>query len=320
MNFIRDLNHDEMRSGFLVTSQRKKLWNVMLGCYNEFRRVCEKYNIRFFASHGTLLGAVRHRGFIPWDDDMDFVMFRPDYEKFKEVARNEIHYPYKFDVWYENEHIKSFEDESPMLVGVNALIISNETTTVVFNRDIPPQGIGIDIFPLDSRPISWDLNQKFNDDDIDRRCVNWLILRDLFYGCLNRKMVLDVLQHPNMQHMVRKDQLTQFLNLPLKIRGEILERHALSFYYEESEYVSNALFSFDGSQIHHGRFKRKSFRDIIYLPFENTSMPCPIGFDEYLSELYGDWHELKITHSHAKMFSADISYKDFLKMRDDRLN
>ena len=319
MDFIRDIDHDEMRSGFLVTSQRKKLWNVMLGCYNEFRRVCEKYNIKYFADSGTLIGAVRHRGFIPWDDDMDFSMFRPDYERFKEVARKEIHYPYKFDVWYENEHIKNFEDETPKKVGVTAMVISDETTLAVLNRDVPPQGISIDIFPLDPRPLSFDMKERSADDDIDHRCANWLILRDLFYGCLDRKMMLEICAK-NLPHMVRNDQLMQFLNLPLKIRGEILERHALSFYYEDSEYISLALFSFDADGIHHGRFHRKHFRDVVYLPFENTNVPAPIGFDEYLSEMYGDWHELKITHSHAKMFSADISYKDFLRKRDENLN
>ncbi len=153
MDFVKDIDHDEIRSGFLVKSDRKKLWNVELGCYNELRRVCEKYDIRFFASYGTLLGAIRHRGFIPWDDDMDFSMFRPDYERFKEAARKEIHYPYYLDIWYENEDIEEYATTTT----AGALIrIHDERTTAIYpsmkKSEKHHQGILIDIFPMDSAP------------------------------------------------------------------------------------------------------------------------------------------------------------------------
>ena len=66
--FIENIEHDEMRDGFLVTSNRKKLWNVQIGLINEVARICKKHDIRWFAIGGTLLGAARHKGFIPWDD------------------------------------------------------------------------------------------------------------------------------------------------------------------------------------------------------------------------------------------------------------
>ena len=67
-----------------------KLWDYELSIYNEFARVCDKYGFRYFASYGTVIGAMRHRGFIPWDDDMDVGMPREDYEKFLEVAPKEL--------------------------------------------------------------------------------------------------------------------------------------------------------------------------------------------------------------------------------------
>ena len=85
-NFIKNLDTDEIRNGFLVPSQKKKLWNVQIKLINEFARICKKYNLRWFAYSGTLLGAARHKGFIPWDDDVDLIMLRPDYNKFLEVA------------------------------------------------------------------------------------------------------------------------------------------------------------------------------------------------------------------------------------------
>ena len=98
--FIENIDRDEMRSGFLVTSHRKKLWNVQIGIVNEFARICKKHNLRWFAHGGTLLGSVRHKGFVPWDDDMDVALFRPDYEKFRQIVVDEIRAPYFFDPWY----------------------------------------------------------------------------------------------------------------------------------------------------------------------------------------------------------------------------
>ena len=172
-NFIKNLETDEIRSGFLVTSHRKKLWNVQIGLINEFARVCKKYNLRWFAYGGTLLGAVRHNGFIPWDDDVDLVMLRPDYNKFLEIAPIEIDYPYFFDNWYdytiESENIPD-EKNAPKFQYITVeqqnrtpkrwftqfpsfRLRDSRTTFIEFpDRKTIHQGIFIDVFPLDSRP------------------------------------------------------------------------------------------------------------------------------------------------------------------------
>ena len=98
--FIENIDRDEMRSGFLVTTERKKLWNAQIGILLEFARICKKHNLQWFAGGGTLLGAARHGGFIPWDDDIDVVMLRPEYEKFQQVALQEVKDPYFLDIWY----------------------------------------------------------------------------------------------------------------------------------------------------------------------------------------------------------------------------
>ena len=76
---------DEVRDGFYIPTAVKQAWNAGLDILEEIDRICRKHGIEYFAAWGTLIAAIRHGGFIPWDDDMDICMKRQDYEKFKKI-------------------------------------------------------------------------------------------------------------------------------------------------------------------------------------------------------------------------------------------
>ena len=78
----------------------RKLQLTQVEMLKEIRRVCEKLNIQYFLIDGTLLGAVRHKGFIPWDDDLDIAMTRPEYDKFVKFAPNELSTEYFLQNWH----------------------------------------------------------------------------------------------------------------------------------------------------------------------------------------------------------------------------
>ena len=85
MEFSHEYFDDEIREDFYVSGLMKRLWAANLEVISDVAKVCDNFNFRWFADYGTLLGAVRHGGCIPWDDDLDFFMTRIDYVKLPEL-------------------------------------------------------------------------------------------------------------------------------------------------------------------------------------------------------------------------------------------
>ena len=125
------------------------LWVEILKIYEVYKAICIKHNLRFYTAYGTTLGAVRHHGFIPWDDDFDVCMPREDYEKFCEIAPMEL--PQGLD-WV------SLETREDYFYMFGKIALSDkasierlaQTMNVCF-----PGGIFIDVFPVDGLPTSW---------------------------------------------------------------------------------------------------------------------------------------------------------------------
>lgn len=100
----------EIRNGFYIESKMKRAWAAQIEVLEEIRRICQNHNIPFFADWGTLLGAVRHHGFIPWDDDLDIGMLRDDYNKFLQIAPAELSSFFKLKSLYndpEHDNVKA---------------------------------------------------------------------------------------------------------------------------------------------------------------------------------------------------------------------
>lgn len=135
----------EVRNDYTVTAEMKRVWAVQLDLLQELLRVCQAHGLRVFADSGTLIGAVRHQGFIPWDDDIDMTMLREDYDKLMALA-SEFREPYFLqtittDEDYGNRHAQL------RMSGTKAIPRGGR-------RRRCHQGIFIDIFVLDAMPRS----------------------------------------------------------------------------------------------------------------------------------------------------------------------
>ena len=318
--FIEEIDRDEMRSGFLVTSHRKKLWNVQIGLINEFARICKKHKLRWFAIGGTLMGAARHRGFIPWDDDVDLAMLRPDYEKFKSIAAQEIKAPYFFDPWnnyrLESEVDKAIPaEENFQLVTLeqekNAkgwwpfwpmIKLRDSRTTMIqwAERRHVNQSIWIDIFPYDAALPFFD----------NESTINFKVTRELFIALAFPEQIRDAMQNGK-----------KFL-LPYKTLGGFMENLT---YFQKTLKIESLLSQIFPATRRLTEFRdfsikrnlavydKEDFADVTYLPFEKIELPAPIGWENILTARYGDWRKMIFTHSHVLDYTTDFSYQEYFK-------
>lgn len=138
---------------YRVSSKLKKIWSIELKLLEKFMEVCNRNNLKFFIAHGTLLGAVRHGGFIPWDDDIDVNMPREDYEHLKKIATKEFQFPFFF---------QTFETDKFNFVGHAKL--RDELSTGFDLQNIggasDHNGLFIDIFPMDGVVEDLQLRRK----------------------------------------------------------------------------------------------------------------------------------------------------------------
>ena len=140
----KDFLREELLCDFLVTEERKKLWMISLDMLLEFDRVCKKHDIKYYLMGGTLLGAIRHKGFVPWDDDTDVMMLREDYEKFK-TLEYEFQYPY---------FLQTPQNDPGNLYSTVRIRNSNTTMLVnMFKYEKFNQGVWLTVFPIDN----WDI-------------------------------------------------------------------------------------------------------------------------------------------------------------------
>ncbi len=137
-----------------------RLWRIEMEIYEAIAKICDAHGLRYYAAYGTVLGAVRHQGFIPWDDDMDVCMPRKDYEEFIRIAPNEL--PEKMEIQ------RNGATDGYVLPFIK---VHNRNTTFVAETDQNLKyhtGIYVDIFPLEAAPPTKKLQDRQH-----RRYVLW---------------------------------------------------------------------------------------------------------------------------------------------------
>lgn len=289
MEYIKNINRDEIRDGFLVTTSRKKIWQKEIEILLEIDRICKKYDIQYYADFGTLLGAVRHGGFVPWDDDIDIMMLRPDYERFKSIAIKELAAGYVLQNVYNDVFISSFSK-----------VMNIETAAIEdWNDKFRRQGLFVDIFPYD-----------IADDENKRVCSIMKIAKELWTLVLNPNDLLNAMKN-GYSNSISYNVINKMTNMSVKAKMEEYERF-MANHFMDSECIHNHVWCLCKQC---PPISRKSFDDFIMMKFEEITVPVPKDYDEVLKSYYGNWHEkVKGGSSHERItMSADISYKEMVQ-------
>ena len=162
MEFPKEFFLDEVREGFYVPAMMKRAWAAEIEILFEIDKICEKHGLHYCIDYGTLLGAIRHRGFIPWDDDIDIMMMREDYEIFSKVANAELPEELSFCSIMDNSNY-----ELTSHVKHNKMLISSKALGKYHNY---LYGAGVDIFPYDR--LSTDHEKEKNRIELfDALCI-----------------------------------------------------------------------------------------------------------------------------------------------------
>lgn len=285
---------EEIRSGFLVTEKRKKVWAAELQMLKKFDEICQKHNLTYYAYYGTLLGAVRHQGFIPWDDDIDVVMFRDDYEKFQAIAPEEFKEPY----FYQNTY-------TDRVMWALSKIRDSRTTAVEPQfRHLGSsfhQGIFIDIFPFDN--VKDGVNSQF--ETIEQ------IQQLLWLSIVNPEAIIKAMEEGQKLYL-GTDFLINHLQKNVQEKFKIFESFNRSC-LEQSKKVNYLIEEIYPDEVSCKSVEKDWFHDIIYLPFEHLQIPAPAEYDKILTQCYGNYHQFVQGGSAHEdiMLEPDIPYKEY---------
>lgn len=242
---------------------------VQLEILKEVKRICDENNIVYSLEGGTLLGAIRHKGFIPWDDDLDISMVRDEYERFLKIAPEVIKPEYVVQSWYTDE---GYGLPFAKVRKRNTLYIEKATEKASCN-----QGIFIDIFPYDEYPDDAKAQEKqrkvytFYKTLIRAKCHYTPWYED---GTMNWKKYM--------------------LYLPFRFLAMFQSKGAMIKKYD----VNAKKYNGEGhKQLYvqgisaYGRYlvNGEMFQDEIMVPFEDDEFKAPRDYDKLLTSMYGDY-------------------------------
>lgn len=265
----------------------------------EFIRVCEKHNLTYFLIGGSALGAIRHKGFIPWDDDIDVGMPREDYDKYLELQHEYDGTPY---------FIQTFKTD-PCYVYNFAKLRDSSTTYIeyIYKNFRINHGVWIDIFPIDG------ISKKMVEPKKLAKKIRhlWVQVWLAFLPALRRK--------------VRKE--TWFKDILLNIvaglfyifdiahyRNKKIERIVHKIPFAESVMAGNCF----GFNMKKEAMDSNIFRSVIKVPFEDIEVNIMKDYDTYLHNIYGDYMtppppDKQVGHHYNRGLDLNMGYDEYMR-------
>ncbi len=259
-----------------------------------FVEFCKENDLLCYLCGGGCIGALRHQGFIPWDDDLDFFMPRKDYEKLAKIWKK------KADV----KHYTLQKSDSHYIDRNIFLTIHDNYTTQIkpYQQDLDiNHGVALDILPLDGYPSS-KLQRKL-------QCM-WALIYSLYCAqtipqkhgklmTLGSKLALSLIPNKNARYRIWK----------------FAEKQMTKYDIEDCDYITELC---SGPGYMKKKYPKSAFQSAVFKDFEDGQMPIPVGYDDYLHEAFGDYMQLppkdkQVAHHETLTLDLEKSYKHYRK-------
>lgn len=268
-----------------------ELQKVILDIFKEYRNLCERHGLRYFAIGGTCIGAIRHKGFIPWDDDLDVVMPWDDYQKFRIIAAKELTSPYEL---YDFESHKHCTHLFMKIHNVSTTFIEEEYSVFEDRKT----GVFMDVMPMVGLPVSKEKTIKYINEC--KMLSRW-----------NYAHRFSVFERKSMKNNTIKSRLFSILTLPFRIGksynfySKKYEQKLNTYSYEDADAVFFAWrTSLKGT--YKNVFPKSIFDQYLEVPFEDTSIRVPKDYDRYLRMDFGDYMKLPPIDKQISVHDAEI--------------
>ena len=259
----------------------KEVQQCNLNMAKYFVDFCARHDLLCYFCGGGCIGAVRHKGVIPWDDDLDFFLPRDDYEKLKYLWNDNERYILLFPTEKYNDHCMY-------------MTLRDKTTTMIkpYQQDIDTvHGISIDIFPLDGYPDSTlkRANQVF-----------WALIYQMFCAQLvpENHGLIPAFIGKVLLGLVRSQKARYKI---WKAAEKKMSRYKISDCKNITEICA-------GPRYMKNKYPKEIFEAAVFLDFEDTKMPVPVGYDQYLNIAFGDY--MKLPPKEKQIPSHDAIYVD----------
>lgn len=247
--------------------QRKQIQKSELLILDELDRICKKYDIRYMITYGTLIGAVRHNGYIPWDDDLDLCMLRDDYIRFREACKTEL----------DSKFFYQTNETDPEYYYLFDKIRLNET---VFKESFVSKysinhGVYIDIFPIDYIP-----------DEMWRRNIQYIKLHFFRTGVMSKYLMLGA--RSGIKRLIFSLLRIPYALFPLKYLYRKAQQTAMQYDGQPHKFAT----SFYSPYHSRDTFDAELYSDLVQHQFEDRLTWIPKRYDEFLSKIYGNYMKL----------------------------
>lgn len=278
-----------------------QLQSLELKMFKQIANLCTQRGLTYYALGGTLLGAVRHKGFIPWDDDIDIALPRPDFDEFISVACDALTSPLVVRTYHD---VSSDNEVAPNLCQIHDL---STFVMLDYGQQKFRTHVWVDVFPLDAMPTNRIMRsiQKY---------------RILYHRMKIQFSMFELNAHqyrPNRplheRMLMQFRQKTKFgASWDTEEMYDELVKCLKSFNYEDEAFCVNAMGAYKFREM----FPKEWLGNPIMLPFEDTEMSCPSNYHAVLSQLYGDYMQLPPDdkkHDQHKMTIVSLGSEEALK-------